>query len=149
MFNFLEICSQTLLIGKLQVERHPLDKPSYIHPSSKVPLPPPVFVCATKRMMAIVSVAPSRNYLLIGAFSTILTLLKLSSLALNSVYIGLDKSAANSIVNSMVNRVSVCTLFGWHIKFAVLVHEVSDQLKSSCNCFQKCLLKINIMLYEM
>ena len=60
-----------------------------------------------------------------GSFSTILTLLELSSSVLDSVYIGQDTSTANLIVNSMVNVASVRTLFGWDIKFVVLMSESS------------------------
>ena len=57
-------------------------------------------------------------------FSTISTSLELSSLVLDSVYIRQDKAPAKSTVDSKINVRSVSSLFGWHVKFVVSVHEV-------------------------
>jgi len=94
-----------------------------------------VFVCATNRTIVpwtVINVEPSINFVGLfiqiksGEFSTISMSLELSSSVLDSVYIGQDKSTANSTVDSKINIISVCSLFGWHIKFVVSLHEVGE-----------------------
>ena len=87
-----------------------------------------VFVRATNRTIVpwtVVTVELSMSFkdlfiqIKSGIFSTISTSLELSSSMLNAVYIGQDKSTANSLVDGKVNILSVCTLFGWHVRFVV------------------------------
>ena len=80
----------------------------------------------------VVIVEPSSNFenlfsqIKSGKFSNISTSLELSLSSLDSVYIGKDCSTANSSVDKTVNIVSVCVLFGWHIKFVVSVLEQGE-----------------------
>ena len=61
-----------------------------------------------------------------GKFSNVVTSVELSSCILRSVFIGQDKATANSAVEITVNVVSVCSVFGWHIKFIVSVPEQGE-----------------------
>ena len=61
-----------------------------------------------------------------GKFLNISTSLELSASILQSVYIGQDKATANSIIEKTVNVVSVCSIFGWHVKFIVSVPEEGE-----------------------
>ena len=45
---------------------------------------------------------------------------------MDSVYIRQDKATANSTVDSKINAISVCSLFGWYVKFVVTVYEVGE-----------------------
>jgi len=94
-----------------------------------------VFIPATNRTIVpwtVINVEPSINFeelfiqITSGVFTTILMSLELSSLVLDSVYIGQDKATANSTVDSKTNVISVCSLFGWHVKFVVTVYEVGE-----------------------
>ena len=94
-----------------------------------------VFVRTTNRTIVawtVINVEPAINFeelftqIKSGVFSTIPASLELSSSVLDSVYIGKDKSTANSTVDRKINVISVCSLFGWHIKFVVSVPEVGE-----------------------
>ena len=61
-----------------------------------------------------------------GKFSNVITSVELSSCILRSAFIGQDKATANSAVEITVNVVSVCSVFGWHIKFIVSVPEQGE-----------------------
>ena len=94
-----------------------------------------VFVRESNRTLvpwSVVSVEPTVTFagcfldVKSGKFSNISTSLELSSSVLHSVYIGQDKVTANSIVEKAVNVVSVCSVFGWHVKFIVSVPEQGE-----------------------
>ena len=87
-----------------------------------------VFVRTSNRTIVawtVINVEPAINFgelftlIKSGVFSTIPTLLELLSSVLDSVYIGQDKCTTNSTVDHKINVISVCSLFGWHIKFVV------------------------------
>ena len=61
-----------------------------------------------------------------GKFSNVSTSLELLSSILRSAFMGHHKTTANSAVEIMVNVVSVCSVFGWHIKFVVSVPEQGE-----------------------
>ena len=59
-------------------------------------------------------------------FKYVSTSLELLSSILCSAFIKQDKTTVNSAVEIMVNIVSACSVFGWHIKFIVLVPEQGE-----------------------
>ena len=91
-----------------------------------------VFIRATNRTIVPFNVKPSIHFkelfiqIKSGVFSTISMSSELSSLVLDSVYIRQDKATANSTVDSKINAISVCSLFGWYVKFVVTVYEVGE-----------------------
>ena len=94
-----------------------------------------VFVRTANRTIVawtVINVEPAINFeelftqIKSGVFSTIPASLELSSSVLDSVYIGKNKSTANSTVDRKINVISVCSLFGLHIKFVVSVPEVGE-----------------------
>ena len=81
---------------------------------------------------SVISVEPTVNFtecfleVKSGKLSNVSTSLELSSSILRSAFVEQDKTTANSTVELMVNIVSECSVFGWHIKFIVLVPEQGE-----------------------